>query len=144
MSRVHIPVELRRLIVQRARGRCEYCQIHQDDTPFTHAVDHIVATKHGGHTAADNLALACVDCNCNKGADLTTFDPGTGEITRLFNPRLQAWREHFSFEGVFIVGQTAVGRATVVLLRINDPMRIIEREALRAVGRYPLPESDPA
>jgi hypothetical protein len=54
----------------------------------------------------------------------------------LFNPRAQLWNEHFSLEGVRIVGQTPTGRATVVLLRLNDPARLIQRQALIEAGRY--------
>ncbi len=48
------------------------------------------------------------------------------------------WHEHFSLESVQIAGLTDVGRATIALLRLNDPMRLMEREALMAIGRYPL------
>ncbi len=136
MRRVHLSANLRRTVIERARGKCEYCLLHQDDTSFTHPIDHIVAIRHGGKTVADNLACACIECNRNKGADLTTIDPLTGVITPLFHPRKQVWHEHFSLEGVQIVGLTAVGRATVVLLRLNDPVRLMEREALIASGRY--------
>lgn len=136
MRRVHLSANLRRTVIKRARGKCEYCLLHQDDTSFTHPIDHIVAVRHGGKTVADNLACACIECNRNKGADLTTIDPLTGAITPLFHPRKQAWHEHFSLEGVQIVGLTDVGRATVALLRLNDPMRLMERAALIASGRY--------
>jgi len=137
MSRIYIPVRLRRLVVERAAGRCEYCLLHEDDTPFTHPIDRIVATRHGGQTLAENLALACINCNRNKSSDLTTIDPLTGLITRLFNPRTQVWQQHFALEKARIVGLTDVGRATVVLLRLNDPLRLLEREILMSVGRYP-------
>ena len=74
---------------------------------------HIIAIRHGGATTAENLALACIDCNQNKGADLTTLDPLTGEITPLFHPRHHDWNEHFQLEGALIRGRTATGRATV-------------------------------
>jgi len=138
MRRVYPSADLRRIVIERARGKCEYCLLHQDDTPFTHPIDHIVAIRHGGKTVADNLALACLECNRNKGADLTTIDPLTGTITPLFHPRKQTWHEHFRLEAVQIVGLTDVGRATITLLRLNDPLRLMEREALMAIGRYPL------
>jgi hypothetical protein len=37
----YIPEPLRRLVVERAGGRCEYCLLHEDDTFFTHEIDHI-------------------------------------------------------------------------------------------------------
>lgn len=137
MSRIHIPESLRRLAIERANGRCEYCLLHQDDTPLTHPIDHVVALKHGGLTIAENLALSCLECNLNKGTDLTTFDPLSGELARLYHPRQQSWEEHFALEGVRIVGLTMCGRATVRLLQFNTPARLAERELLRDNSRYP-------
>ena len=137
MSRVYIPVDLRRLVSERANYRCEYCLLHQDDISFTHPVDHIVALRHNGQTIAENLALACIYCNRNKGNDLTTFAPLTGQLTRLFNPREQNWHDHFRIVGARIVGLTLIGRATIVLLRMNEPTQLQERERLVANGRYP-------
>lgn len=137
MTRTYIPVRLRRIVYLRAVGKCEYCLLHEDDTSFTHHYEHIIARRHGGQTHAGNLALACLECNLAKGTDLTTIDPGNGEITRLFNPRTEHWDDHFELVNAMIVGKTAIGRATVYLLRFNHPLRIIQRQALMAIGRYP-------
>ena len=40
-----ISLELRNFVRQRARGRCEYCQLHEDDAGLRHQPDHIVALK---------------------------------------------------------------------------------------------------
>jgi hypothetical protein len=32
----------RRLIQARARHRCEYCRMHEDDDPYTFHVEHII------------------------------------------------------------------------------------------------------
>jgi hypothetical protein len=137
MSRVYLPADLRRIVIGRAQSCCEYCLLHQEDTAFTHPVDHIIAVKHGGKTVIENLALACIDCNRNKGADLTSLDPLTGEIAPLYHPRKQRWHDHFTLAGARIVALTDVGRVTVALLRMNEPARLMEREALLAIGRYP-------
>ena len=137
MSRINIPASLRRLVVERAKGQCEYCLIHQDDSPFTHHVDHLIALKHGGKTEENNLALACLDCNRRKGSDLSAIDPADDSVVTLFNPRTQIWREHFAFDGVRIAGQTPIGRATVNLLRLNDPARLLQRQALLEAKRHP-------
>ncbi|MBX3436655.1 MAG: HNH endonuclease [Planctomycetaceae bacterium] len=42
---------------------------------FRHEPDHIIAEKHGGETTAENLALACFDCNWFKGSDIASLDP---------------------------------------------------------------------
>ena len=46
---------LTRLIWRRARGCCEYCQMPQDLDPTPFEIDHIIAEKHQGPTADDNL-----------------------------------------------------------------------------------------
>lgn len=137
MSPVTISASLRRLVIERAAGRCEYCLIHQAFSPYTHEVDHLIARKHGGQTVAGNLALACLPCNRRKGSDLTAIDPVSNEIVLLFNPRVQSWADHFALEGARVVGLTPTGRATVSLLALNAPIRLVERQALIAQGLYP-------
>lgn len=68
----YVPVALRRLVSQRARGLCEYCLIDETDTFFGCEVEHIIAEKHGGTTTADNLAMACLFCNRFKGSDIAS------------------------------------------------------------------------
>jgi 5-methylcytosine-specific restriction endonuclease McrA len=81
---------LRALVRERARDRCEYCGLHQEDSPLALLhVEHIVPKAHGGSDDPGNLALACVDCNLHKGPNLTGIDPATGEVTALFHPRRQ-------------------------------------------------------
>ncbi len=84
-----------------------------------------------------NLALACFLCNRYKGSDVAAFDPSTGDVVRLFDPRRQQWNDHFTLQGALIVPLTATGRATAALLRLNAPERVIERRELLRVGRYP-------
>ncbi|MEG4630263.1 HNH endonuclease signature motif containing protein [Microcoleus sp. AR_TQ3_B6] len=132
-----IPAELRRLVIERASGHCEYCLIHQDVSIYSHEVDHIIALKHGGKTRADNLALSCLSCNRYKGSDLATIDPINDEIVPLFNPRRQVWDEHFLLNGARIEGITQIGQATSRLLKLNAPNRILERQVLINQRRYP-------
>jgi hypothetical protein len=137
MPRPYIPAALRRLVTERARGYCEYCLMHQDDSPDSHQIDHIIAVRHSGQTASENLALACAECNHFKGTDFATIDPASGAVVRLFNPRVQQWHEHFTLNGPQIVGLTLAGQITVELLRLNSEARLLEREVLIAEGRYP-------
>ncbi|SRR2546423_1042690 len=111
MPRPHIPNALRRLVIERARGLCEYCLVHQDDRPESHQIDHILALKHGGETVNDNLALACAVCNNYKGADLASIDPFDRSIVPLFNPRTQNWHDHFRLDAARIIGLTPTGDA---------------------------------
>ncbi len=128
--------ELRLQIAERARGRCEYCLLHETDAAFTHQVDHILSRKHGGGSSAENLAYACMICNRLKGSDIASVDP-SGNLIRLFNPRLTDWREHFRLAGAVIQPLTAEAEATARLFRFNAAERVIERCLLQQLGRYP-------
>jgi len=102
-----------------------------------HEADHIIAEQHGGQTTRDNLAFACWDCNRRKGPNISSVDPESGEVVRLFHPRLQKWSEHFRLDGLRIIPLTPIGRATVALLRFNSPERLSVRAMLLQIGRYP-------
>ena len=132
-----LPAALRRFVAKRARDCCEFCLIHQDDVPQQHEIDHLVARKHGGQTVAENLALTCLPCNRHKGSDQTAIDPETQTLVPLFNPRVQAWADHFLLVDARIVGLTPMGRATVSLLRLNLSMRVDIRRLLIEKERYP-------
>ena len=136
MSRLPVSRNLRRLVAARADYRCEYCRLSEADTSTRHTIDHIIAVKHGGPTEPDNLALACVECNANKGSDIATIDPEGTELVRLFNPRFDNWDEHFVLNDVMIVGLTPIGRATVRMLQFNEPVQLQRRAgATGSVGR---------
>jgi hypothetical protein len=140
MSVTHIPADLRRLVRDRAG---EYCLIPEAFTLATHAIDHIVAEKHGGPTSAENLALSCAICNARKGSDLASVDPETGAIVPLFHPRRDRWTDHFRLVGDRIEPLTPVGRVTVRILQFNHPDQIEERALLVAAGLMSLPSTLP-
>lgn len=83
-----------------------------------------MAKQHGGSDDVDNLALACHRCNLHKGPNLTGIDPQTGETASLFHPRRDRWSDHFTFEGVRVSGISAIGRATVQVMNMNDARRL--------------------
>lgn len=142
MSETHIPAALRREVIARARNRCEYCGIPDDATLVSHEVDHVVAERHGGKTVRENLAYSCFRCNRLKGSDLTSIDPQTGNIIRLFDPRADKWRRHFRFaDNATIEPLTAVGRTTVQFLRLNDIEWVALRAELQRQSRYIPPQS---
>jgi hypothetical protein len=132
-----IPPALRQLVFDRAQSKCEYCWIHQDFSIYVHEIDHTIATKHGGKTVAENLALACLPCNRHKGSDLTSIDPETGKVTLLFNPRHHHWGDHFSLQTGQILGTTDIGRTTAFLLQFNLPQAVLSRQLLISQGCYP-------
>jgi len=98
MSVRDIPASLRRQVVERAKERCEYCRMPDSLSFYSPEIDHIVARKHGGQTTLEILARVCWRCNHHKGTDLTSFDPLTNDLTRLFDPRKDNWDDHFHLE----------------------------------------------
>jgi hypothetical protein len=59
-------------------------------------------------------------------------DPHTGEQIALFDPRRDAWRLHFRWDGVRVVGITPTGRTTVMALHMNRPLALVIRSRKRA------------
>ena len=70
----------------------------------------------------NNLAAACYRCNEFKGAKTSGRDPLSEESADLFHPRIQLWPDHFIWteRGLYIEGKTAIGRATIETLRMNN------------------------
>jgi len=122
---------------RRARATCEYCGMPQVLNPLPYEIDHVVSEQHGGKTDLANLALACLSCNKRKGPNLVGYDPLSKRLVPLFNPRRQQWRRHFRWEGPRLVGQTQVGRATIVVLGINRPDYVDFRQELIEEGVFP-------
>ncbi len=138
MSARWIPAVLRAEVLRRADGCCEYCQVHEDDVLVPHEPDHIIAEQHGGTTSAENLALACYQCNRHKGTNLASIDLDTGQPAFLFHPRRDRWMDHFRLEDARIVPLTAAARATAALLKFNSATRLRLRETLVLAGRFPV------
>lgn len=133
----YVSAALRQLVALRADYLCEYCLIHEEDAFFGCEVDHIISEKHSGQTDSDNLAYACAFCNRAKGSDIGSIVQRTGVFSRFFNPRTDSWAEHFTLDGVTIVPLSDVGEVTVRILDFNNSDRLLERQTLRAIGRYP-------
>ena len=133
----YVSAALRRLVAVRADFLCEYCLIHEDDAVFGCEVDHIISEKHGGPTDAENLAYACTFCNRAKGSDIGSMVLQTGAFVRFFNPRTDRWAEHFTLDGVLILAHSDIGEVTARILEFNHSDRLLERQVLQAVSRYP-------
>jgi hypothetical protein len=134
MSTTYIPADLRRRVMLRSEGCCEYCRIPEDATANGCEVDHIIAEKHNGATTEDNLAYACFFCNRNKGSDIGSYKPGTNIFVRFFNPRSDAWNAHFQLDPsdeITVLPLTDIGEVTIRLLGFNDVHRLQERQLYR-------------
>lgn len=125
---------LARRVRERGNGRCEYCHFPAAHTRVGFQIDHIIASKHRGITDDSNLAFACYYCNAHKGPNVAGIDPVTGEIIRLFHPRKDVWTEHFRWDGPWLFGMSAMARATIQVLEINDSSAVELRGLLMAEG----------
>lgn len=137
MSVTYINAAMRRQVVARSNGLCEYCLIAEDDTYYGCEIDHIISEKHGGSTTVDNLAYACLSCNQSKGSDIGSMDWELNAIVRFFNPRTDSWDDHFQLVEDRIEGLSSIGKVTSRILAFNARERILERKTLRTLGRYP-------
>ena len=139
MSSEYIPVALERLVVERARGRCEYCQCPEAFSTGSFEIEHIQPRSLSGATHADNLAFSCGGCNNFKGAKVGFPDPETQQLVPLFHPRQHVWNEHFrwSADALRVEGLSAIGRATAELLRLNRNGVVNLRRLLVLDERHP-------
>ena len=129
-------------VATRAGHRCEYCHLPTRGQVATFPIDHVVPRNTGGTTAPDNLALTCPHCNAHKWTATEGVDPDTGEACRYFHPRRDAWGDHFEWSAVRLgelVGRTAVGRATIAGLGVNDEGLVELRALLAELGLFPEP-----
>lgn len=139
MSHTYIPKPLRDRVAKQARYRCGYCLTAEAIIGMPMEIDHLIPESLGGATVEDNLWLACPLCNQHKGNRVAAHDSVSGEVVALFNPRSQAWGDHFvwSPEGDRIIGKTPTGRATVLALQLNRAALVHARRAWHAVGWHP-------
>jgi HNH endonuclease len=130
---------LRQQVRERAKNRCEYCLSHQDYIMGRLQIDHILPTVKGGTDDANNLCLACELCNQSKWKQTEAVDSETQSIVLLFNPRIQVWIEHFKWaaDGTRIVGLSPEGRATVLALKLNNPLAVRVRSNWVQAGWHP-------
>lgn len=130
---------LRRQVAQDARHRCGYCLTPEPILGRPMVIDHIMPKARGGTSVRENLWLACRRCNEFKGSRTHAVDPLTDVEVALFNPRRQSWSVHFAWseDGTKIVGLTAIGRATVASLRLNNEEIVGARWLWVQVGWHP-------
>ena len=134
-----VPPDLRALVTERARGRCECCGSDSRFATQSFSVEHIVPRSRSGATEEGNLALSCQGCNNHKYNKVDGVDPVTGVPTALYHPRKDGWAVHFAWssDAALVVGLTPTGRATVAALALNRPGLVNLRSVLFAVGEHP-------
>ncbi|MBI3760637.1 MAG: HNH endonuclease [Chloroflexi bacterium] len=136
---IYIPEELRNRIANADRHRCGYCLTSEANSGIPLTFDHIRPISKGGDTSFENVCLACRSCNEFKSDSTEAEDPLTGEFVPLFHPRTEQWSDHleWSLDSTRVEGLTAVGRATVVALRMNRDAIVAARNRWARGGWHP-------
>lgn len=134
-----IPTTLRDFIVDRDKHRCAYCLTSEYNCGLRMHVDHIIPESKDGRTTPDNLCAVCFSCNVYKQDRQTGTDPITGELVFLFHPVQQRWRDHFTWDEskTQVIGLTPTGRATVLLLQMNNETVVRARRRWVSGGWHP-------
>ena len=127
------------LVADRARHRCEYCRAPESIFNAVLEVEHIIPIALGGSDNENNLALACRSCNGFKGSRSGYIDIESSQEERFYHPRQDLWEEHFSVESALseILALTAIGRVTIVGLKMNSRAQLTAREFWIQLGLFP-------
>ena len=133
---VYISHAKKKIIIERASHRCEYCHVPEFLSSFDYHIEHIIALQHGGSSLLNNLAYCCSPCNWKKGTNIAIILEFGGNLVPLFNPRMQNWFEHFEINKGKLIALSDVGKATIKLLELNLPMKIEERFEMSLAGFY--------
>lgn len=139
MSSEYVPVALKQLVFERARGLCEYCCSQAKYAIDPLVIDHVQPVSKGGQTIENNLALSCQTCNNYKHNKAEALDPVTGQLVPLFHPRRMEWNQHFIWneDTTQMLGITPTGRATVALLQTNREGVVNMRRVLVIMNEHP-------
>lgn len=130
---------LRQQVAEQARYCCGYCLTQERISGIPLTIEHLLPKAKGGQDNLENLWLSCRLCNEAKGVLTEVLDPESGLLVSLFNPRSQSWTEHFAWDatGIQIIGQTDIGRATVMALNLNSEFRLRTRAIWVEAGWHP-------
>ena len=143
-ARRHISKDIQTKVRQRANCLCEYCHASEKWQYVEFTIEHVIPLNKNGAETVDNLALACFHCNRKKSDKTTAIDSESGVELPLFNPRIDAWSQHFiwSIDTLYIIALTPVGRATIATLALNRERVLNIRAGDKTIGRHP-PVDDP-
>lgn len=124
------------IVAARARHLCEYCHAPEVVFNLPFEVEHVTPQARGGETSEENLALSCRSCNLYKADAVSAFDELTQTRVRLFDPRRDSWRVHFSLreETGEIEGLTETARAAIARLRLNSQAQVAARKQWLKLG----------
>ena len=127
----------RKLVMERAGHRCEYCRVLEYLSSFGYHIDHIIGVQHGGLNSLNNFAYVCSSCNWKKGPNISSILHLEGPLIPLFNPRILDWFEHFEVQKGVLKAKSSIAEVTINLLELNNENKIEERLEMMIAGFYP-------
>ncbi len=135
----YLPADLRKVLLEADNHHCAYCHTSTANTGQPMTVDHVLPQAQDGETIFENLCFSCRRCNEYKSSATHAQDPLTGETVNIFNPRQDNWNHHFKWDetGAILKGLTAIGRATIVALNMNNSIIVDARRRWVSVGWHP-------
>lgn len=135
----YISAEVRAQIKALDDPLCAYCKTSVVNSGHPLTFDHIIPQAQGGSSDIENLCRACRQCNEFKGELTHGVDPQTGVSVSLFHPRQQKWSDHFEWDldKIHLKGLTAIGRATIVSLNMNNDVILTARRRWVGGGWHP-------
>ena len=140
MSSTYISAKLRKLVKSRGQGRCEYCLTPERLSQDAFHIDHIICEKQGGSTTSENLCLSCQLCNLYKGDSIVAYFIKDSSLERLFDPRNSNWSDHFELLNTGqIFPLTKIAEGTIMVLKLNEEERVMERQFGVRLGLYTPP-----
>jgi hypothetical protein len=113
---------------------CEYCKLPDSLAFADFEIDHVIARAHGGSSAIGNLAWSCLLCNMNEGPNLASIDNATGNVSKLFHPRLNRWSFHLRLSEGLIIPRTAAGPRNTFAAENEFAADFQPAACLRAIG----------
>ena len=136
----YISAVLKAKIRRKFYDACAYCHSPENLMGVIFEIDHIIPLVEGGKTHEENLCLCCPTCNRYKATHVAAIDQLTNKLYALFHPVSEKWDDHFywSNDATILIGKTAIGRATIELLKINRPILVDLRKYWIELGMHPL------
>lgn len=83
--------DTRELVCQRAKCKCEYCEISETDAGGLLTIDHYKPQTKGGTDSPENLVYCCHRCNLYKAY----YYPENPTDPTIWNPRKNNRAKHF-------------------------------------------------
>jgi hypothetical protein len=128
--------KIRRKVRERAGARCEYCHI-APPAYKAFCIDHAVALQHGGRTALEILHSPACIATRTRARTSRERTRRRISLSGCLIPARMADRA-FRVVGATLIGLTAIGRATIQVLAINEPAFLEVREILLTEQSGPL------